>query len=147
MKALIQRVSMAEVWIAKERFNRIETGLLVLLGIEKQDAESDNVVQRMGDKLLSYRVFADQKGHMNLNVQQVSGEILLVSQFTLVADTHKGLRPSFSASAPPEVAEPIYDNMVAYLTQSYPKIKTGQFAAEMSVGLVNEGPVTFLLQV
>lgn len=146
MKALLQRVSMAEVWIDGQRYNRIEKGILVLLGVEKKDITDKDVVDKTVNKILKYRLFQDENDQMNLNVTQVEGEILVVSQFTLAADTKKGLRPSFSQGAHPSDAEPMYERFVQTITSQYPKVKTGIFAANMEVGLVNDGPVTFLLE-
>ncbi len=148
MIALLQRVSMAEVWIDGKRFSRIEKGLLVFLGIDKNDAQNPSIqteIERLADKILSYRIFADENDQMNLNVMQTSGELLIVSQFTLVADTHKGLRPSFSKAAAPKEALPLYDYFIQYLSGQYSKVKTGVFGAKMEVGLVNDGPATFVL--
>lgn len=148
MIALLQRVSMAEVWIGGKRFSRIDKGLLVFLGIDKEDAQNKLIqseAQRLADKLLAYRIFADEKDQMNLNVKQVEGELLIVSQFTLVADTQKGLRPSFSQAADPKHALVLYEHFIEYMKTQYPKIKTGIFGAKMEVGLVNDGPATFIL--
>lgn len=144
MKALIQRVKHAKVEVAGEVTGQIDQGVLVLLGVEKDDTKehADKLLQ----KLLKYRIFADDDGKMNLNVQQINGALLVVSQFTLVADTRKGTRPGFSKGASPELGEELYDYFVA---QSKPKIETqtGRFAADMQVSLQNDGPVTFLLEV
>ena len=148
MIALLQRVSMAEVWIEGKRFSRIDKGLLVFLGIDKNDAQNQSAmtqVQGLADKILAYRIFADENDQMNLNVKQTSGELLIVSQFTLVADTAKGLRPSFSQAADPKEALPLYEYFIEYLNAQYPKIKTGVFGAKMEVGLVNDGPATFVI--
>lgn len=148
MIALLQRVSMAEVWIEGKRFSRIDKGLLVFLGIDKNDPQNQSIqteIESLADKVLAYRIFADEKDQMNLNVMQASGELLIVSQFTLVADTDKGLRPSFSKAAHPKEALLLYDSFILYLNKKYPKIKTGIFGAKMEVGLVNDGPATFVL--
>ena len=118
---------------------------MVLLGVEKGDNEaiSDRLLQR----LLSYRVFEDDAGKMNLSLQQVKGELLVVSQFTLPADTRKGTRPSFTPAAPPEEGERLYNYFVEQAQQQHPVVQTGQFAANMQVSLTNDGPVTFWLQV
>lgn len=148
MIALLQRVSMAEVWIADKRFSRIEEGILVFLGIEKIDNESlslNQEIQRLCDKILHYRIFEDLAGQMNLNVMQKNASLLIVPQFTLAADTRKGLRPSFSSAAQPATAEPIYRQFVDYLRSKYSKIETGVFGADMDIGLVNDGPATFIL--
>ncbi len=144
MKALIQRVSRAEVNVAGVTVGKIEKGLLVLLGVEQQD--NDSSVAKLVHKLCHYRVFADENGKMNLNVQQAGGSLLLVSQFTLAADTGSGLRPSFTPAAAPDKALAYYERFVAQCRQLGLTVATGQFAADMQVSLVNDGPVTFLLQ-
>ena len=142
MIALIQRVSSAKVEVDGEIVGRIGKGLLVLLGVEKDDDRQK--ADKLAEKVLNYRVFSDADDKMNLNVQQVAGEVLVVSQFTLVADTQKGLRPSFSKGATPSLANELYE----YFTQKCGekvKVECGRFAADMQVSLVNEGPVTFWL--
>ena len=142
MIALIQRVSSAKVEVDGEIVGQIGKGLLVLLGVEKDDERSK--ADKLAEKVLNYRVFSDADDKMNLNVQQVAGEVLVVSQFTLVADTQKGLRPSFSKGATPSLANELYE----YFTQKCGekvKVECGRFAADMQVSLVNEGPVTFWL--
>mgnify|MGYP001038945485 FL=1 len=142
MKALIQRVSTASVTVSGETVGEIEHGLLIFLGLDKSDTQM--IAQKLLSKILRYRVFNDAAGHMNLDVAKVSGSLLIVSQFTLAADTQKGLRPSFSSAMPPKEAEALYDFFVAEaaLEQS---VATGRFGADMQVSLVNDGPVTFLL--
>lgn len=144
MIALIQRVNHASVEVAKDVIGQIDQGLLVLLGIEANDDEQK--AKKLLDKVLAYRVFADEQGKMNLNVQQIGGALLVVSQFTLAADTKKGLRPNFSSAANPALAERLYQ---LFCTEAKQKIKTetGQFAANMQINLQNDGPVTFWLQV
>lgn len=144
MKVLIQRVKQAHVEIAAETVGRIERGLLLLVGIEKHDTAQ--AVERMAEKVLAYRVFADSADKMNLNVRDIAGGLLVVSQFTLAADTGKGLRPSFSSAAPPDLALPLFDTFVRNLRERYPIVETGVFAADMQVHLINDGPVTFLLE-
>lgn len=144
MKALIQRVSSASVMVDQHLVGAIRTGLLVLLGVEKPDTEQD--VKKLADKVLKYRVFADENGKMNLNVQQAGGALLVVSQFTLAADTNSGLRPSFSTAATPEQALRLYQEFVLYCKNAGMEVATGQFGADMQVALVNNGPVTFLLE-
>lgn len=144
MKALIQRVREASVEIGGDRIAAIEQGLLVLVGIDKGD-EIDRV-GKLAHKLLHYRVFADADDRMNLNVQDVDGQLLLVSQFTLSADTGKGLRPSFTSAAPPADGERIFDALVEEVRRQYGRVQTGRFGADMQVQLVNDGPVTFLLE-
>ena len=143
MLGLLQRVSSASVRVDGEITGEIGTGLLVLLGVEKGDDEA--AADKLLHKLLNYRIFGDEKGHMNLSVLDVSGELLVVSQFTLAADTMKGLRPSFSAAAPPELAEQLYDYFVTRAGESI-VTRTGRFGADMKVSLTNDGPVTFLLR-
>ena len=144
MLALIQRVTSAEVTVEDAVLGTIGRGLLVLLGIEKDDTESD--ADKLLQKLLAYRVFADTEGRMNLSVQDVSGGLLLVSQFTLVADTNKGLRPGFSSAKPPREAERLYEYMLAQARARHAAVESGSFGADMQVALVNDGPVTFLLK-
>lgn len=144
MKALIQRVSSASVTVNKQCIGQIGRGLLVLLGIEKKDGTEQ--LTRLCEKLLAYRVFGDSDGKMNLSVRDIDGEILVVSQFTLAADTKKGLRPSFSSAAEPELARQYYEEFVSALRQSGLNVATGEFAADMQVALINDGPVTFLLE-
>ncbi|MEZ5523444.1 MAG: D-aminoacyl-tRNA deacylase [Pseudomonadales bacterium] len=145
MRALIQRVSEASVTVSGQAVGAIGQGLLVLLAVQRNDNEA--VADRLLEKLLTYRVFSDSEGKMNLNVQQVEGGLLLVSQFTLAADTRKGARPSFSSAASPADAEALYDYFVTQAKARYAEVATGEFAADMKVGLVNDGPVTFLLEV
>ena len=144
MKALIQRVSQASVSVDGDLVGSIEAGLLVLLGLDKGDDRE--IADRMLDKLLAYRVFGDDQGKMNCGVADVGGGVLLVSQFTLSADTRKGLRPSFSSALPPGEAEPLYERTLASLRERHDKVAAGQFGADMQVALVNDGPVTFLLE-
>ena len=145
MKALIQRVSQASVSVDNAVVGEIQQGLLVLLGVERGDDAT--AVKKMADKLLAYRVFSDDKGKMNLSVHDIGGELLVVSQFTLAADTSKGLRPGFSSAAEPQLAETLYEAMLNTLQSSGLNIASGQFAADMQVSLINDGPVTFLLTV
>lgn len=144
MIALLQRVKWAKVEVENQVVGEIDTGLLVLLGVEQGDDQTK--ANRLLDKVLHYRMFADENGKMNLNVQQVGGSLLVVSQFTLAADTQKGLRPSFSRGATPSDAERWYDY---FHQQAAAKLhtQTGRFAADMQVSLQNDGPVTFWLQV
>ena len=143
MKALLQRVSRASVRVNAECVGEIENGLLVLLGLDRGDDK--DTADRMLDKLLGYRVFADGQGRMNCSVADVQGAVLLISQFTLSADTGKGLRPSFSSAMPPEQATKLYDYVLTQLRARHAPVAAGVFGAEMQVSLVNEGPVTFLL--
>lgn len=144
MKALIQRVSSASVTVEQQVVGAIGLGLLLLLGVEKDDNEQK--LKKLADKVLKYRVFSDEHGKMNLNVQQAGGTLLVVSQFTLAADTQSGLRPSFSTAAVPERALELYQQFVEYCRSCGIAVQTGQFGADMQVALVNNGPVTFLLE-
>lgn len=146
MKALIQRVSHASVTVDGQITGQIQQGLLVLLGVEKHDSEQ--ACEKLLERVLKYRVFADEAGKMNLSVKDIQGGVLLVSQFTLAADTKSGLRPSFSVAATPADAERLYEHGIAFLQQQ-PEIQlgTGIFGADMKVELLNDGPVTFLLEV
>ncbi|MDH0893620.1 MULTISPECIES: D-aminoacyl-tRNA deacylase [unclassified Pseudomonas] len=145
MKLLIQRVRGARVEVAGEIVGAIDQGLLVLVGIEPQD---DAATLAKGlQRLLNYRVFSDAVGKMNLSLTDVSGGLLLVSQFTLAADTKSGLRPSFSSAAPPAQGLALFEQLVALAREQHPQVATGRFGADMQVHLVNDGPVTFLLEV
>lgn len=144
MKALIQRVSAARVEVAGEIVGAIDQGLLALVGVEPQDDPAST--ERLLHKLLNYRVFADIEGKMNLSLGDIGGGLLLVSQFTLAADTRKGLRPSFSSAAPPAQGAALFDHLVEQARARHPLVATGRFGANMQVHLVNDGPVTFLLE-
>ena len=144
MRILLQRVSSASVDVAGECVGSIERGLLALLGLDKGDDRDTG--DRMLDKLLAYRVFPDAQGRMNCSVADAGGGVLLVSQFTLSADTRKGLRPSFSSAMPPADAEGLYDYMLEQLQDRHTPVAAGRFGADMQVALVNDGPVTFLLE-
>ncbi len=144
MIALIQRVLKASVTVNQTIIGQINQGLLVFLAVEKDDDKQK--VEHLCRRILNYRVFSDVNGKMNLNVRQIQGSLLLVSQFTLAADTTKGLRPSFSNGASPERALELYKNAIAYFRQQDIHVESGQFAADMQVSLVNDGPVTFLLK-
>tara|TARA_B100001094_G_scaffold329815_1_gene393459 strand:+ start:12488 stop:12979 length:492 start_codon:yes stop_codon:yes gene_type:complete len=143
MIALIQRVRQAHVEVDQETIGSIQQGLLVFLGVEKNDTLEQ--AQKLVHKVLHYRVFEDEQGKMNQNVQQVQGQLLIVSQFTLAADTQKGLRPSFSQAAPPEQAQHLYQEFVRLCSDQKIDLATGAFGADMQVHLVNDGPVTFSL--
>ncbi|MDD5903654.1 MAG: D-aminoacyl-tRNA deacylase [Clostridium sp.] len=142
MKAVVQRTARAGVSIDGETVGRIDRGLLVLLGIEPDDGEAD--IEYMVKKCSGLRIFEDENGKMNLSVQDVGGSILLVSQFTLLGDARKGNRPSFTGAAVPEKAIPIYERVISELAKRLP-VQTGVFGADMQVELVNDGPVTILL--
>lgn len=144
MKVLMQRVSHAQVVVAGECLGAIERGLLLFIGIEKHDDGS--ILQRMADKVLAYRVFGDDQGKMNLSVQDIGGGVLAISQFTLAAQTKKGLRPGFSEAASPEIAEKHYQTFLDLLRARHNKVECGSFGADMKVSLLNDGPVTFMLE-
>lgn len=145
MKALVQRVSEASVTVNDEVIGTIGQGMLVLLGVAAHD--DAEAARKLARRLLSWRMFADENGRMNLNVRDAKGGVLVVSQFTLVADTTRGNRPGFSVAAPPDQAERLYREFVAALRESEElDVQTGQFAADMKVSLVNDGPVTFVLE-
>ena len=145
MKLLIQRVSEARVGVAEETVGAIGPGILVLVGIEANDTHDTG--QPLAEKLLRFRMFADEAGKMNWDVQQAGGGLLVVSQFTLAANTRKGNRPSFDTAAPPALALALFDGFVATLRSlTTQPIATGQFGAHMQVHLINDGPVTFLLE-
>ena len=144
MKALMQRVTQAKVEVGGQCIGQIGYGIMLLLGVDKGDDQTK--ADQLLHKVLHYRFFADADGKMNNNVQQVNGSILIVSQFTLVADTKKGLRPGFSSAAPPALGEQIYDYFVAQARGKI-TVATGQFGADMQVSLTNDGPVTFMLEV
>lgn len=144
MKTVIQRVTEASVTIDKKVYSNIGKGLLVLLGIE--DADDDQDIEWLSSKIVNLRIFNDDEGVMNLSLADIKGDILLVSQFTLHANTKKGNRPSYIKAAKPPVAIPIYEKMIAKLeTLLGKKIATGQFGADMKVQLVNDGPVTIII--
>ncbi|UJF22486.1 D-aminoacyl-tRNA deacylase [Shewanella sp. OMA3-2] len=145
MIGLIQRVKHAKVTVADETIGEINQGLLVLLGVEREDDMEK--MQKLATKISKYRVFSDENGKMNLNISQVGGQLLVVSQFTLAADTGKGLRPSFSGAATPEQANTLYEAFVVYCGELGLNAQTGRFGADMQVSLINDGPVTFSLQV
>lgn len=145
MIALIQRVREAKVEVNNKNIGEIQQGLLVFVGIEKNDTEA--LVSRLLNKVLSYRVFADSDDKMNLSVQDINGGLLLVPQFTLAADTNKGSRPSFSSAAQPEMGEKLFDEFIKQAKDKHKFVETGQFGADMKVSLLNDGPVTFWLHV
>ncbi|ERI54358.1 D-tyrosyl-tRNA(Tyr) deacylase [Pseudomonas sp. EGD-AK9] len=144
MKALIQRVSAARVEVAGEVVGAIDRGLLALVGVEPQDDAGS--VAKLLHKLLNYRVFGDEAGKMNLSLTDVQGGLLLVSQFTLAADTKSGLRPSFSSAAAPAQGQALFDLLLEQARAQHAQVASGRFGAEMQVHLVNDGPVTFLLE-
>jgi D-tyrosyl-tRNA(Tyr) deacylase len=145
MIGLLQRVSSASVSVGGTTVGAIGRGILVLVGVERTDG--DQQAERLAQRLLGYRVFADAAGKMNLSVTDVGGGVLLVPQFTLAADTARGLRASFSGAADPAEARRLFDWLVESVRSRYASVATGVFGADMQVALVNDGPVTFWLQV
>ena len=144
MIALLQRVTHASVEINNRKVGEIDAGLLVFLAIQKHDEKT--TANQMLLRILAYRIFADDEGKMNKNVSEVNGGILLVPQFTLAADTKKGLRPNFSSDANPDHGKALFDYFLDKLKAEYAKVSSGTFGAEMQVHLVNDGPVTFWLE-
>ncbi len=146
MIALIQRVTRASVGVEGETIAAIDQGILALVAVERDDGESQ--ADRLLERVLGYRIFPDAEDRMNLSVADIGGEMLLVSQFTLAADTRKGARPSFTPAAAPEEGRRLFDYFVSQAHQRHPeKVRTGRFGANMQVSLVNDGPVTFHLRV
>ncbi|HEX5056485.1 MAG TPA: D-aminoacyl-tRNA deacylase [Gammaproteobacteria bacterium] len=145
MIGLLQRVTSAEVRVKERSIAKIGRGLLVLVGVEKHDTE--NSARRLAERLIGYRVFPDSNGKMNLSLIDINGEILLVPQFTLVADTNSGMRPSFHLAAEPGQGRQLFDSLCGYAEQRKLTVGRGEFGADMQVSLVNDGPVTFWLRV
>lgn len=144
MKALIQRVKQASVTIEGEIYSSIGFGMLILLGVEKEDKLEN--AQKLAEKLFNLRVFEDNEGKINKSLLDVQGEILVVSQFTLMGDCKKGTRPSFDKAAPPDKANKLYEDFVKIISQYGLPVKTGKFQAMMDISLVNQGPVTFMVE-
>lgn len=144
MIALIQRVRSASVEVDGEVVGKVGQGLLALIGVQKDDTADK--AERLLDKVLNYRVFADEAQRMNRSLRDIGGGLLLVSQFTLAADTHKGARPSFSSAAAPEDALHLFEHLLTRARSLHPIVETGRFGADMQVSLVNDGPVTFWLE-
>jgi D-tyrosyl-tRNA(Tyr) deacylase len=145
MIGLLQRVSEARVEVEGETVGEIDAGLLVLIGVERGDDEAQ--AERLLERLLSYRVFADAEGKMNLSLRDLGGGLLLVPQFTLAADTCKGMRPSFTPAAPPAEGERLFNVLTVLARQQHTRVATGRFGAHMQVSLINDGPVTFWLRI
>ena len=145
MIGLLQRVSSAQVVVNGETIAAIGSGLLVLIGFERGDGKAQ--IDRLVQRLLGYRVFADKDGKMNLNVRDIGGGLLLVPQFTLAADTRKGMRPSFTPAAEPEHGKALFEYLLSSAQHEYPHTSAGLFGADMQVSLTNDGPVTFWLRV
>ncbi len=143
MIGLLQRVTRASVTVDSRIVGAIDRGVLVFVGVERQDNEAR--ADRLLERLLGYRIFSDADGKMNLSVRDVSGGLLLVPQFTLAADTTKGMCPSFTPAADPETGRRLFDHLVNQAHQAYPSVSTGIFGADMQVVLTNDGPVTFWL--
>ena len=143
MISLIQRVTSASVQVEDETVGAIDAGLLALVAVQPEDGEAQ--ARRMLERLLGYRVFADDAGRMNRSLRDTGGGLLLVSQFTLAADTRSGMRPSFTRAAPPEHARRWFDHLLGLARAAHPRVETGRFGAHMVVQLVNDGPVTFWL--
>ncbi len=144
MKALIQRVKNASVSIENEIYSKIGFGMLIFLGVEKQDTKENS--EKLAQKLLSLRIFEDENNKMNKSIEDISGEILVVSQFTLAGDCKKGTRPSFDKAASPDEAKKLYEDFVKFISQSGLKTETGKFQAMMDISLTNNGPVTFMIE-
>lgn len=144
MIALIQRVSQAEVRVGDRLLGAIGLGILALVGVRASDGPRD--AQRLAERVLGYRIFPDSEGRMNLDLAAAGGGLLLVPQFTLAADTTRGMRPGFSTAAPPEAARALFDHLVASAAARHGHVAQGQFGAHMQVSLINDGPVTFWLE-
>lgn len=143
MRAVLQRVTRASVRVGGEVLGEIDSGLVVLLGVARDDTEAD--IKYLVEKIAAIRLFDDADGRMNLSIKEVNGALLVVSQFTLYGDVRRGRRPSWSEAAPPEMAEPLYESFVAEARRSVAQVETGSFRAMMQVELVNDGPVTILI--
>lgn len=144
MITIIQRVTFAKVTVNHQDIGKIDTGILALIGVEKPDTRQD--AQKLLERMLNYRIFADENDRMNLSLRDIGGGLLLVPQFTLVADTQKGNRPSFTSAAPPEHGREIFAYLQGLAQAAHPVVAFGQFGADMQVSLVNNGPVTFTLR-
>ena len=145
MIGLIQRVSQARVDVDSQTVARIDRGILALVGVEKQD--NSKTAERLAQRIVNYRIFPDSEKRMNLSLHDTAGELLLVPQFTLPADTRKGARPSFSSAAPPEMGQRLFMELTDFARDIHGQVQTGVFGANMQVSLTNDGPVTFWLQV
>jgi D-tyrosyl-tRNA(Tyr) deacylase len=141
MIAVIQRVTNAAVEVNGNTVGSIDKGILLLLGVEKTDSQTE--IEKLARKVFNYRIFNDEQGKMNKSLLDIGGELLVVSQFTLVAQTDKGNRPGFSLGASPEHGKKIYENFISHVTEHYRACESGEFGADMQVSLLNDGPVTF----
>ena len=144
MKVLIQRVKQASVNIDAKLYSSINKGILAFVGIEKNDTKEQ--VEKLAKKVVNLRIFPDENDKMNYSLKDINGEILIVSQFTLCGDCRKGTRPSFDKSAPPEIANTLYEEFISYIKNENIKVGTGKFGAMMDISLINDGPVTFMLE-
>jgi len=144
MISIIQRVTTAKVTVNNQDIGRIATGILALVAVEKEDTQKD--AERLLERILNYRIFADDNDRMNLSLRDINGGLLLVPQFTLAADTRKGNRPGFISAAPPEKGQQLFGYLQDFATTIYPNVQFGQFGADMQVSLINNGPVTFTLR-
>ncbi len=144
MIGLIQRVTHADVEVAGNQIAKIDHGILLLLGIEKEDAEQN--AKDLLSKVINFRIFEDENQKMNLSLLNIGGDLLVVPQFTLPADTRKGTRPSFTSAAPPELGKRLFDHFLVLAKEQISQVETGEFGANMKVSLTNDGPVTFWLQ-
>ena len=144
MISIIQRVTTAKVTVNNQDIGKIDTGIMALVAVEKEDTQKD--VERLLERILNYRIFADSNERMNLSLRDINGGLLLVPQFTLAADTQKGNRPSFTSAAPPEKGRQLFEYLQHLAKSTYPNVQSGQFGADMQVSLINNGPVTFTLR-
>jgi len=144
MISIIQRVTTAKVTVNNQEIGKIDTGIMALVAVEKDDTQKD--AERLLERILNYRIFADDNDRMNLSLRDIKGGLLLVPQFTLAADTQKGNRPSFTSAAPPEKGRQLFGYLQHLATSTYPNVQFGQFGADMQVSLINNGPVTFTLR-
>lgn len=144
MKAVIQRVKQGSVSVEGKCLGAIERGIVALIGLEPQDTEAN--MHKLVEKMLKYRLFADDNDHMNLSLRDIEGGLLLISQFTLAANTKSGLRPSFDSAMRPDEARVLFDKLVAYAQSLWPQVQCGEFGADMQVSLINDGPVTFIFE-
>ena len=144
MISIIQRVTTAKVTVNNQNIGRIDAGILALVAVEKEDTQKD--AERLLERILNYRIFADDNDRMNLSLRDINGGLLLVPQFTLAADTQKGNRPSFTSAAAPEKGRQLFEYLQHLAATSYPNVQYGQFGADMQVSLINNGPVTFTLR-